>query len=49
MVQYMGNVSQMNSISTTGRLRKLFAKELKQDVASFELDVVVGHLLKDLK
>ena len=49
MVQYMGNISQMNSISTTGRLRKLFTKELKQDVASLELDLVVGNLLKDLK
>ena len=49
MVQYMGNVSQMNSISTTGRLRKLFTKEFKQDVASLELDVVVENLLKDLK
>ena len=49
MVQYMGNVSQMNSISTTGRLRKLFAKELKQDVASLELGVIVENLLKDLK
>lgn len=49
MVQYMGNVSQMNSISTTGRLRKLFAKELKQDVASLELNLVVENLLKSLK
>lgn len=49
MVQYMGNVSQMNSISTTGRLRKLFAREFKEDVASLELDVVVENLLKDLK
>ena len=49
MVQYMGNISQMNSISTTGRLRKLFAKELKQDVASLELDVIVEDLLKSLK
>ena len=49
MVQYMGNVSQMNSISTTGRLRKLFTKEFRQDVASLQLDVVVENLLKDLK
>lgn len=49
MVQYMGNISQMNSISTTGRLRKLFVKELKQDIASIELSLVVANLLKNLK
>ncbi|MDC0932353.1 AAA family ATPase [Arcobacteraceae bacterium] len=49
MVQYMGNISQMNSISTTGRLRKLFAKELKQDIASVELNLVVKNLLKSLR
>ncbi|MGB5867580.1 MAG: hypothetical protein WBG69_06890, partial [Arcobacteraceae bacterium] len=49
MVQYMGNVSQMNSVSTTGRLRKLFAKELKDDIASLELNLVVENLMKNLK
>ena len=49
MVQYMGNISQMNSIPTTGRLRKLFAKELNRDVASRELDAVVDNLLKKIK
>jgi len=49
MVQYIGNISQMNSVSTTGRLRKLFAKELKQDIASKELNLVVENLLKNLK
>jgi flagellar biosynthesis protein FlhG len=49
MVQYMGNISQMNSISTTGRLRKLFAKELKLDIASLELNIVVDNLLKNLR
>jgi len=49
MVQYIGNISQVNSVSTTGRLRKLFAKELKMDIASLELDVVVENLLKSLK
>jgi len=49
MVNYVGNVSQMNSISTTGRLRKLFAKELTNDVASVELALVVENLLKNLK
>ena len=49
MVEYLGNVSQMNSISTTGRLRKLFAKELKDDIASLELNLVVENLMKNLK
>ncbi|MGB3751475.1 MAG: P-loop NTPase [Arcobacteraceae bacterium] len=49
MVQYVGNISQMNSIPTTGRLRKLFAKELSMDVASKELDGVVENLLKKIK
>ena len=49
MVQYMGNISQMNSISTTGRLRKLFAKELKFDIATIELGLVVEKLLKNLR
>ena len=49
MVQYVGNVSQVNSVATTGRLRKLFAKELKEDVASIELNVVVENLIKNLK
>jgi len=49
MVQYIGNVSQMNSISTTGRLRKLFAKELKDDIASLELNLIVENLMKNLK
>ena len=49
MVQYMGNISQMNSIPTTGRLRKLFTKELNKDVASLELDAVVDNLLKKIK
>lgn len=49
MVQYMGNISQMNSIPTTGRLRKLFAKELKQDIVSQELSLVVKNLLNNLR
>ena len=49
MVQYMGNISRMESISTTGRLRKLFAKEFKEDIASSQLDKVVENLLKNLK
>ena len=49
MVQYLGNISQMNSVSTTGRLRKLFTKELKMDIASLELEIVVENLIKRLR
>ena len=49
MVQYVGNVCQVNSIATSGRLRKLFAKELKEDTASLELELVVENLIKNLK
>ena len=48
MVQYMGNISEMKSIAITGRLRKLFAKELKQEVASQELRMVVDNLVKQI-
>jgi len=49
MIEYMGNISQMNSIPTTGRLRKLFTKELSTEVASKELGLVVENLLKKIK
>ncbi|PIF04111.1 MAG: ATP-binding protein [Arcobacter sp.] len=49
MVQYVGNISQTNSISTTSRLRKLFTKELSRDIASLELGIIVENLLKSLK
>jgi len=48
MVQYIGNVSEMKSIAITGRLRKLFTKELKQEIASQELRMVVDNLVKQL-
>ena len=48
MVQYMGNISEMKSIAITGRLRKLFTKELKQEVASQELRMVVDNLVKQI-
>jgi flagellar biosynthesis protein FlhG len=48
MVQYMGNVSEMKSIAITGRLRKLFTKELKQEIASQELRIVVDKLVKQI-
>ncbi len=48
MVQYLGNVSEMKSIAITGRLRKLFAKELQQEIASQELHMVVENLVKQI-
>lgn len=48
MVQYIGNVSEMKSIAITGRLRKLFAKELKQDAVSLELSLIVDSLLDEI-
>jgi flagellar biosynthesis protein FlhG len=48
MVQYLGNVSQMKSITITSRLRKLFTKELKQEIASIELGMVVDNLIEQI-
>lgn len=48
MVQYIGNVSEMKSIAITGRLRKLFVKELAQDMVSLELSLVVDNLLDEI-
>jgi len=48
MVQYVGNVSEMKSIAITGRLRKLFTRELKQERVSQELRMVVDNLVKQV-
>lgn len=49
VVQYVGNIRRMESISTTGRLRKLFTKEFRNDVVSFELNAIVEQLMKNIK
>ena len=49
MVKYMGNVSDARSISTTGRLRKLFAKEFEFDTVTRELNLVVDNLLSEVR
>jgi len=49
MVQYVGNVSKMESIATTGRLRKLFVKELQNNIASLDLRMVVDNLMINLR
>ena len=46
MVQYLGNVSQTNSVAITSRLRKLFTKELHQDIVTKELQSVVDKMIK---
>jgi flagellar biosynthesis protein FlhG len=48
MVQYLGNISQMKSIAITGRLRKLFTKELKYEMATIELQMIVDKLVKQI-
>ena len=49
MVEYIGNICESRSISTTGRLRKLFAKEFNEDLAVTQLGLVVDNLLKKLR
>lgn len=49
MVEYIGNICQSQSISTTGRLRKLFAKEFKEDLAAVQLKLIVDNLLKKIR
>lgn len=48
MVQYIGNVSEVKSIAITGRLRKLFAKELKGETPTYDLGLVVENLLENI-
>ena len=46
MVEYIGNVSTSTNISTTGRLRKLFANEFSSDETTKQLQVIIDQLLK---
>ncbi len=48
MIEYIGNVSTSHNISTTGRLRKLFSNEFKNDTVTKELEIVINALLKTL-
>jgi len=48
MVQYIGNVNEVKGIAITGRLRKLFTKELKSEVSTFDLRLVVENLLENI-
>jgi flagellar biosynthesis protein FlhG len=48
MVEYIGNISSSGSISTTGRLRKLFANEFSSDEVTKQLQMVIDRLLKNI-
>lgn len=48
MIKYIGNVSSSESISTTGRLRKLFACEFTHDKVTLELNSVIDALLMNI-
>ena len=48
MVKYIGNVIPDLNISTTGRLRKLFAKEFAGSGPSLDLDKIVHNLVKEI-
>jgi len=49
MVKYIGNVSSSANISTTSRLRKLFAHEFENDEITKQLQRVIDTLLNDIK
>ena len=49
MLKYVGNVPTSKNISTTGRLRKLFSKEFKDQEATNELNRIVETLLINIK
>lgn len=49
MVKYIGNVTTSKNVSTTGRLRKLFTKEFRQEPVTRELETIVETLLNIIK
>ncbi|RXJ87928.1 AAA family ATPase [Arcobacter sp. CECT 8985] len=49
MVKYIGNVSTSANISTTGRLRKLFSFEFKDDDSTRQLQLIIDALLRNIK
>ena len=48
VVEYVGNIPESKCISTTGRLRKLFTKEFKQDIVSKQLNLIVDKLMIEI-
>jgi flagellar biosynthesis protein FlhG len=49
MVEYMGNLSEDRTISSTGRLRKLFFKEFEYEIVSKQLKMIVKKLLMEVR
>ena len=49
MVKYLGNVSTSANISTTSRLRKLFAHEFASDEITLEMQRLIDSLLVNIK
>lgn len=49
MVKYIGNVSTSANISTTGRLRKLFSFEFRDDISTRQLQLIIDALLRNIK
>lgn len=49
MLKYIGNVSTSETISTTSRLRKLFACEFLDDTVTNEMKKITDALLKSIK
>ena len=48
MIEYLGNVSSSKSVSTTGRLRKLFVNEFEDQIVTKELEFIISSLLKKI-
>ncbi|CAM3956414.1 P-loop NTPase [Arcobacter cloacae] len=48
MVEYIGNISTSETISTTGRLRKLFVKEFSSDEITKQLQNIVDRILVNI-
>ena len=49
MVQYLGNISESKTISTTNRLRKLFADEFAYESVTVQLELVVENLILNME
>lgn len=48
MLEYIGNVSTSSTVSTTGRLRKLFSYEFENEAVTQELELVIESVLKNI-
>jgi len=49
MVEYVGNIEESKSISSTGRLRKLFVKEFSGEIASKQLSLVLDNIINNIR